>query len=307
MLSQLEIDDLSIESHRVMTINGDFKEIGRFHSGETSVSIVNRTHFDAFLRRRAIENGVEFLQDSFQELSGNTAIFKSGNRVSFDRLIGADGANSRVRASFVSNEETSLSLSLSTVVPLSHGAIASLREKGIQIHLFNDLPGFGWLFPRGDEVVLGLSSSGNDQRTYMDLMKKLLLHTGLSISNPIRRAVVPSGNRPVTAGAGAVLLIGDAAGLCDRLSAEGILHALESGFLAADAVIEDNEFWHENARCVRIVNQSRKNRQLLHLKPLRKLAFKALSSGEKWSGKYWDLISGTSENTETRTWKRITD
>jgi geranylgeranyl reductase family protein len=293
MLSHDEIEDLCIVKHRVMTFSADFRRIGTYSDGDPAVVLVNRTSFDSFLRRRAIESGADILHDTFLSLDGKTAVFQSGKKVKFDRIVGADGASSRVRSSLMPNYRPVLSPVLSAVVPMAESAMVSIRKEGMQVFFHKGLFGYGWLFPRGDEVVLGLGSFRGHHGKLGDLMKKLLMHTGQSLSSPVKSALLPSGSQPVTPGGGSCLLVGDAAGLCDRVSGEGITHAIESGFLAAEAIIEGRDYWHANARCTRLVNQSKFCSHLLYSRPFRGLAMKSLGKNDRWFRKYWSIISGT--------------
>jgi len=295
MVSPEETADLGIEKHNTMTFSADFRKLRTCTDGHPAVVLVNRKSFDAFLRRRAIESGADVLNDTFTGFSYKTASFKSGTKIKFDTIVGADGASSRVRSSLIKGYSPTLSSALSTVVPMANSAMTALRKEGMQIFFLKGLFGYGWLFPRGDEVILGLGSFRGQNAKLGDLMKKLLLHTGLSMSNPVKSAVLPAGDQPVTPGGGSCLLVGDAAGLCDRVSGEGISHAVESGLLAAEAILLGRENWHRGARCVRTVNQSKLCRHMLYTQPFRGLAMNSLGRNDRWFRKYWSITSGAAD------------
>jgi flavin-dependent dehydrogenase len=127
------------------------------------------------------------------------------------------------------------------------------------------------------------------------MMKRLLVHTGLGTSSQVRGALLPGGTQKVVPGGGGCLLVGDAACLCDRVSGEGISHAIESGFAAADAVTAGRETWHENAGCVHLVEQSMRYRKLLYGKHFSRLAAGALKRSDRWFRKYWDIVCGDAD------------
>lgn len=295
MLSVMEIDDLTVQSHSTLTITSDYREIRTFKGGNPPVRLVNRTEFDSFLRRRAIENSASPLQDTFTELSGNTAFFRSGLKIDFQRMIGADGATSRVRRHVPRGRFNRPCPSLSVVVPLSETALAPFREKGLQVFFFRDLVGYGWLFPRREDAVAGIGSFTQTHIGFGDRMSRLLVHTGLGTSHPVRGAPIPAGKQRIFTGRGPYLLAGDAAGLCDRVSGEGISHAIESGLAAAEAVIRGDETWGAGTRCCEQVQQSLKYRHLLYGKPFRKIALMSLEAKDSWCRKYWSIVSGTAE------------
>lgn len=292
MLSQLEIEDLTVQIHSTMTISSDFRELRTFTEGVPPVRLVNRTEFDGFLRRRAIEEGALPLNDNFMDISGNTALFKSGRHISFRRIVGADGAASRVRRAMKGWSFRRPCPAFSAIVPLSETAIIPFNDRGLHVFFFKDFTGYGWLFPRKEDIVAGIGSFRGKGRTAERLMSQLMVHTGLGTSHLVSGALLPAGRQTVFPGHGSVLLAGDAAGLCDRVSGEGISHALESGFAAAEAIIENRETWGAGTRCIDIVKQSAKYMRLLYGKPFRSLAVRALAGSDRWYRKYWEIVSG---------------
>lgn len=293
MISELEIEDLTVQTHSALTISSDYRELRTYREAGSQVRMVNRTEFDAFLRRRALEAGAIPLHDTLMGIAGNTALFRSGEKTVFSRLVGADGASSCVRRSIPGGKFNRPSPALSVVVPLSKGAVSPFTEKGLQIFFFRDLTGYGWLFPRKDDAVAGIGSFQKPHPKLGDMMSRLLVHTGLGTSHSVKGAALPAGKQPIFTGGGSYLLAGDAAGLCDRVSGEGISHAIESGFAAADAIVSGSESWGEGARCIDMVQQSMKYRYLLYGKPFRKFAVRALEKSDGWYARYWNIIYGT--------------
>jgi geranylgeranyl reductase family protein len=112
------------------------------------------------------------------------------------------------------------------------------------------LPGYGWIFGMGDGTVnvgLGvLNSSAGYQRTdYRQLLTSWLSATpeewGLREENacgPTRGAGLPMGFNRSPHYTRGVVLVGDAAGSVNPFNGEGIPYAMESGKLAAEAVVQ---------------------------------------------------------------------
>jgi len=105
---------------------------------------------------------------------------------------------------------------------------------------FGAVPGgYGWRFPKGDRLDLGVVS----MRPRPGSLKVFLRHyaEGLGLGDVpvfnLRAAPIPVSPRTGGFAAGRVLLAGDAAGLADPLTAEGLSHALLSGRLAAGALL----------------------------------------------------------------------
>jgi len=111
------------------------------------------------------------------------------------------------------------------------------------------LPGYGWGFPLGDGTVnvgMGLPDAHRFRDTDLrDVMGRWLRtmpeEYGLAPANqagPVQGAALPMGfNRAPLYSAG-LLLVGDAAGLVNPFTGEGISYAMESGRFAAEHIVE---------------------------------------------------------------------
>jgi geranylgeranyl reductase family protein len=181
-------------------------------------------------------------------------------------LIGADGSNGQTRRlaealnSDLSSRPATIPLqepswytrgfALEALVPY-----ASLPEKlpaGDAPHDlvfdFSPLPGgYGWLFPKGDHINIGVgafapqnSSAAPDQLkavTRTLLAEYAQTKLGLATLADITGQHLGMGGHVYTP-RGRVLLVGDAAGLVDPLTGEGIHSAIISGQAAAAAILE---------------------------------------------------------------------
>lgn len=100
--------------------------------------------------------------------------------------------------------------------------------------------GYGWVFPKRGHLSVGILST---QRVCPELRTKLaeyLRQLGLERVGRVERHgyLIPLAPRRGPLARGRVLLAGDAAGLADPVTAEGISHAILSGQLAAAALTE---------------------------------------------------------------------
>ena len=158
-----------------------------------------------------------------------------------DLLLGADGANSLVRKKlarpFLRSE---ISIAAGYFV---HGPCAS----DISIRSMTQQPGYLWSFPRPDHLAVGVcapasaSTSTDLRRQSLEWIQAHDLDTGPrsirleAYAWPIPSAGFNTADEFCAAGAGWMLL-GDAAGLVDPLTREGIYYALLSGLWAAEAI-----------------------------------------------------------------------
>jgi geranylgeranyl reductase family protein len=100
--------------------------------------------------------------------------------------------------------------------------------------------GYAWVFPKRAHLSAGILST---RRVCPDLQTRLadyLRRLGITRIQKTERHgfLIPLAPRPGPLARGRVLLAGDAAGLVDPVTAEGITHAILSGQLAAAALTE---------------------------------------------------------------------
>jgi geranylgeranyl reductase family protein len=99
--------------------------------------------------------------------------------------------------------------------------------------------GYAWVFPKRRHLSAGILTTGRANLNLAARMEEYL--RGLGISRIERSEkhghVIPLEPRRGPLARGRVLLVGDAAGLADPITAEGISHALSSGRLAAEAIL----------------------------------------------------------------------
>jgi len=115
------------------------------------------------------------------------------------------------------------------------------------------LPGYAWVFPLpggGANVGYGvLRADGRTGRELKDLWPELLSRSSLrdvlgpraAPTEPVRAWPIPTRYDPDRLAHGRVLFVGDAAGVVDPLTGEGIAQAIESGVLAAEAIAHGGE------------------------------------------------------------------
>lgn len=99
--------------------------------------------------------------------------------------------------------------------------------------------GYAWVFPKRNHLSAGILTTG---RANINLPAKLAGYLRYLGINRIERVekhgyVIPIEPRREPLARGRVLLTGDAAGLVDPITAEGISYALLSGRLAAEAIV----------------------------------------------------------------------
>ncbi|SRR6266508_521172 len=207
-----------------------------------SLVVASRAAFDAALIAAAVHAGASLDRSRVTDV----AVAAAGVRISTtagdcdaDFVIGADGANSLVRRR-MTRAFAREQLSIAT------GFFArGITSAEIVVELVGDPPGYLWSFPRPDHLAIGICAqadagitAGTLRATTARWIRTARLADGARLdpySWPIPSLDARACGRLELAGSRWVL-IGDAAGLVDPITREGIYFALLSAEWAADAL-----------------------------------------------------------------------
>jgi len=205
------------------------------------IRMTQRRKLDAFLAERAADAGAEFRDGTnveVTELTDGGVTARVGDEVVHaDALVGADGANGIVARAIGVNEEIVRGVALEGNIPLTRLDEDLVRTAVIELAV---LPGgYGWVFPKGDHANLGVGGWGSEGPALRGHLARLARAHGvdpaaLTEVRGHRLPMRPLGTAPAT---GRMLLVGDAAGLIDPLSGDGMYEAFVSARLAADAIV----------------------------------------------------------------------
>ena len=213
------------------------------------VGMVDREHFDEFLRVRAVGAGAERLTGTYlrieRDVDGTHVVWRdraSGEeRRSATRLIiGADGARSNVGRDEVPGGDTiPYVIAYHEIVkaPAANADYDPLRCDVIYDGRIS--PDFyGWVFPHGDTASIGMGT-GIDGVDLKKATADLRAASGLTGCETIRKEGAPIPLRPLDRWDNGrdVVLAGDAAGVVAPSSGEGIYYAMLGGRVAATATL----------------------------------------------------------------------
>ncbi len=206
------------------------------------IRMTQRRRLDAFLVEQAVTAGAE-LRDGVRvgqielDETGVTAQVH-GDTVRAGALVGADGANGVVARTIGLGDAIVRGVALEGNVPLD-----ALREPDLSRTAVIELAvlpgGYGWVFPKGDHANLGVGGWGSEGPRLRDHLARLAVaHRILPETlTDLRGHRLPMRRLGTPAGSGRTLLVGDAAGLVDPLSGDGMYEAFVSARLAADAIV----------------------------------------------------------------------
>lgn len=102
--------------------------------------------------------------------------------------------------------------------------------------------GYAWVFPKRDHVSVGILATSRTNVNLPARLENYLAAIGLRQILKVEKHgyLIPLAPRREPLARGRMLLVGDAAGLADPITAEGISYAWQSGQLAAQAIAESH-------------------------------------------------------------------
>jgi geranylgeranyl reductase family protein len=190
---------------------------------EPVVVMTQRRRLDAFLVEQAQEAGAEFRD-------GTTA-----DGIDATVVIGADGVN----GSFARSAGHVHEVALEANVP--YGPVSRARYAGRAVVEFGVVPGgYGWVFPKGDHVNVGVGGwlhQGPHLRQHLARLCRAHRIQEDALTD-VRGYRLPLRRPGFTPANGRTALVGDAAGLVDPVSGDGIYEAFLSAQLAAENALE---------------------------------------------------------------------
>jgi geranylgeranyl reductase family protein len=202
------------------------------------VSMVMRDRFDAYLLEQArveVRTGVKVSQVE-ETRQGVHVATHTGQVFQASYLIGADGANSRVARSLGLRHNRQLAGAIEVEVPAPSRLLRSYA--GRPAFIFGELrKGYLWIFPKQGHLSVGIAAIGAHHPDLKGSLQKVMARYGIDLAGaPLHGHPIPIYRRPEPITTRRALLVGDAAGLVDPFSGEGIRYAIKSGRLAAQAV-----------------------------------------------------------------------
>jgi geranylgeranyl reductase family protein len=208
-------------------------------NAEPLLAMVVRDEFDAALLGRAEEAGAVVRQRvqvrAIDQADGHaTARLADGTAVTATVIIGADGS-SGVTARHVGAEfaQVDLGLELEIAVPEPVGR----RWAGRLLLDWGEIPGsYGWVFPKGDRLTVGVIAARGQGDATKGYLREFVDRLGLAGCDAVRDSGhltrCRADRSPLRRGQ--VIVAGDAAGLLEPWTREGISFALRSGALAGE-------------------------------------------------------------------------
>jgi geranylgeranyl reductase family protein len=206
------------------------------------ILMTQRLRLDQYLLEQASAAGAEVREGV--RVSDVTAgdreisVQVDGERVIAEALVGADGVNGIVGRSLELGRGHVMAVALEGNVP--YGVVRPEQYDGLaEVELAIVPGGYGWIFPKGDHVNVGVGGWEVHGPELRPLLGEICRRHGIPVDavEAIRGHRLPLRRADSVPARGRAVLVGDAAGLVDPLTGDGMYEAFVSGRLASDALL----------------------------------------------------------------------
>jgi flavin-dependent dehydrogenase len=190
--------------------------------------MTQRRRLDAFLLDAARERGVEVRE----ETTVDPAAFPA------DWVVAADGANGTTARAFGLGEGIVHGVAYEGNAP--YGVVPRERYAHRAVVELADIPGgYGWAFAKGDHVNVGVGAWQSEGPRIREHLRRVCEAHGVEPDRleHLRGHRLPLRRPGVTIAGERTLCVGDAAGLIDPVSGDGMYECFVSARLGADAIL----------------------------------------------------------------------
>jgi flavin-dependent dehydrogenase len=206
---------------------------------QTPLLIYSRLDLNRMLLDRAIRAGAEFERTrilSIERTGSGWDVRTQKGRIQADYCIVATGARNSLRDVGTRLTPNDTMVALGYYVPSS--------QDHVDIQFLSELEGYIWVFPRCGHLSVGICGKGEPAlslrrrlETYMD-QKDLKREGATFYSHVLPSLETPAWQANRVSGEG-WMAVGDAAGLVDPITGEGLYYAIRSADLAVQALLAE--------------------------------------------------------------------
>ena len=208
--------------------------------GYSRLYLTSRSLFDLHLVNLASKAGALFLQKSAVrdvDPANCQVRLTDGRCYRADFMVGCDGATSRVAKALGTRGRKTSQLAIGLELNLPAAEVPRAVDLP-EIYFGIAKWGYGWVFPKGDCLTIGVGGLLSRNPEMKKVFSRFLIEVcGRLPRVPFRGHPIPYDNFTTSPGRGNVLLAGDAAGLVEPITGEGIAFAIQSGWRAAQSVL----------------------------------------------------------------------
>lgn len=205
------------------------------------LSLIDRAEFDAALLDNAQAAGAQFQErvtvTGIEQDPEQVTLTTSEGPLRAGYVIGADGSASRIARQVGVAVDT---VDLGLEVELATGQQTARWENRIHLDWGPGRGSYGWVFPKGDTLTVGVIQSRGNASATRAYLARFVKEIGVESLRELKSSGHLTRTRAEQSplSRGRVLVAGDAAGLLEPWTREGISYAVRSGRLAGTAVAD---------------------------------------------------------------------
>jgi geranylgeranyl reductase family protein len=193
------------------------------------ILMTQRRRLDLHLAGQAAARGATFRDGVRVERIDGTTVVAGGERIHGDVVLAAGGANGPWS---VGRNEHGVAL-------VGYAPYPDARYRRRAVLAFGSVPGgYGWIFAKGDHVNVGVGGWLSEGPRLREHLERLRAAHGVGELRDVRGHRLPMRRGLGGLVRGRLAAIGDAAGLVDPLSGDGMYEAFLSARLAAEAALD---------------------------------------------------------------------
>lgn len=213
-------------------------------SGIPLVYMTQRRRLDAYLAEQAARVGALFRDGTKVEAvealdDGVTIRLAGGERLRGRAVVGADGVNGVCGRALGLGGNREVGVAIEGNVSYDRLRTDGWRGR-VALELGVVPGGYGWLFPKGDHANVGIGGWGTEAPRLRGHLRDLCGRHGITPEDleDVRGYRLPLRSPSSTLARGRALIVGDAAGLIDPISGDGMYEGFLSARLASEAVLD---------------------------------------------------------------------
>jgi geranylgeranyl reductase family protein len=239
-LRQLPFSVDPVVEETVDTLEARLRYGPRFERrGGSRLAVMTQRHrLDAYLAEQAAAAGAELREGARVTAVEGATVRVGDETLAGEVLIGADGVNGIVGRALGLGRDHQHGVALEGNV--SYADVDAGRYARRLVLEFGVVPGgYGWVFPKGDHVNVGVGGWEREGPTLRAELARLCEEHAIDPDalTDLRGYRLPMRRPSAVLARGRVALVGDAAGLVEPLTGDGIYEAFLSAKLVTDAAL----------------------------------------------------------------------
>jgi geranylgeranyl reductase family protein len=218
-----------------LEVSLDYRHRFARRAGRPLALMTQRRRLDHFLLEQAAAAGADVRDGAKVADVRPDSVTVDGEEVQARVVIGADGCNGTAARALGLGGEIVHGVALEANFPYDERFAGTMVVEIGAVH-----GGYAWIFPKGDHVNLGVGGNESEAPNLREHLRRLCAEHGIDLgaARDTRGYRLPMRSPSTRLARGSAAVIGDAAGLVDPFSGDGMYEAFLSSQLVAEATLD---------------------------------------------------------------------